>query len=380
MIRQEDREDLLSELESFISSDFSSMDLVNFILDNKLAQDLLRKITYYEYDKELNYINSTDLSTIEFVLGKHHNEFYDPYYGSEDPLMSFRLTKEDIEGCETLDDLREFDNILSHLLDQLELEPLEVDKEELLCKENLEKLVKGKIDCSVDQIYFFEKVSDFFEFNFHYYFRDNNSSWCCKICECDVHEFDTIVDITKYDNICEAFEAYIAYFSNIFRNEYSQNITTTELGCSLFFKYINSSLENNVYNGLNAINQLREFVSKSFLFCWCHLQEDKLKEIDELKRSWLDTMEQHKSTLNSSQRDGYGYNSIVRTIKEAKASEIWSMNKCFHTITDLVAAIEKENKEIEQLREKIHELNVHLKYERSKNEVLEFELMKKMDE
>ena len=229
MIKQEDKEDLLAEIESLITSNFSSEDLVNFILETPLAQKLLRKITFYDYDKELNCINSGDLCDIMDLINTNHMEFYDPLYGSYDTVSSFRLSKADLEDCESIEELREYDNILSHLLEQLDNEPIEIELKDILCKENLEKLVKGKIDCSADQIYYFEKVTDYTEFNFYHYYRENNGSWSCNKCECDVREFDTIVDITKYDNICEAFDAYIAYFYNLFRDEFSQNTITIEI-------------------------------------------------------------------------------------------------------------------------------------------------------
>lgn len=375
MITQKEKDELTAEIECFISSDFTSVDLVNFILGNDLAKKLLRKITYYEYDKELNYIDSADSYDIEYVLNKHHDEFYDPYYGSEDPITAFRLSKEDIEECETIEDLREYDNILSHLVVQLDEEPLEINLEEVLCKDNLDKLVCNRIDCRANQIYFFEEASNYFEFTFHYLYREGDGEWCCNSHECDVRKLDTIIDIDKYDNCCEAFEAYIAFFYNLFREEYCLNTASIEYISGSYLQYIKSSLGKSVYNGLNAIQQLRTFVGNRFLSCWCHLQEDKQKEIDELKGSWFDIMELHRETLDSVQRDGHKL--ISKMIKDAKSSEIWVANRYLHVISDCVTTVENRNEEIEQLKENVHELTVRLNYEKSKNEVLQLELKKK---
>lgn len=120
MFTKEERKSLLNSLAKFIESDFEPIDVVNYIKSNYLAQYALRNYDCCDYSEELDYIDSHSDCDIESILGYSSIEFYDSEYGNSDPLPSFRLSSSDFEERLTMENLGEYDNILSHILYMVE--------------------------------------------------------------------------------------------------------------------------------------------------------------------------------------------------------------------------------------------------------------------
>lgn len=122
----------------------------------------------------------------------------------------------------------------------------------ILSRDRLELLTVGELDFPASQIYYFEAGEDKYSFYFaHYYRRNGWDSNAFK--EFSVYDFDTEIDDVENCDCERAFEKYISVFANMYQN------------CCYG---IPDTLNNEVYNGENAIKQLREYVENVFKEVW----------------------------------------------------------------------------------------------------------------
>lgn len=121
METREEKQRFLKAFDSFFATDFEPIDLVNFVLQHKMAQNLLLEFGCCDYSEEIEFITNNDMYNIESILENSHLAYYDSEYGSQDPIPSFRLCKKDFEECKNHKDVLngDYDNILSHMLDAL---------------------------------------------------------------------------------------------------------------------------------------------------------------------------------------------------------------------------------------------------------------------
>lgn len=95
MLSQRFKDDFLE----LINSDYTALDFILFLKDNDVAQKIISE--YCDIDQAVRFIGSHDESEIKKVLDTPHHEFYDPDFGSMDPLTAFRIrNKKDIENFE----------------------------------------------------------------------------------------------------------------------------------------------------------------------------------------------------------------------------------------------------------------------------------------
>ena len=95
MLSQRFKDDFLE----LINSDYTALDFILFLKDNDVAQKIISE--YCDIDQAVRFIGSHDESEIKKVLDIPHHEFYDPDFGSMDPLTGFRVrNKKNIENFE----------------------------------------------------------------------------------------------------------------------------------------------------------------------------------------------------------------------------------------------------------------------------------------
>jgi len=354
MITQEEKRQFINELFELVRSNFTSYDLVCYIKNNELAQELLRKCDFCDYEEELDNLLKFDDSTIKTILDTPHIEYYDPEYGSMDPLMSFRVSKAEMDGCNTYDDIRECDNILSHLLDQLEAEPIEMDLKDILNRENLEKLSYGEIDCNASQIYYFEPIgSTSGDFYFAHFYRDSGGWDSNAFKEFNINDFDKIIDTDDYNNSHDTFEALIAHFSNLYREHC--------IG-------IPGSIEQEVFNGVEAIARMRDNFEVVFEYVWNRRMKEKYEQLKKDKKNLYSLIEKHsivKTILGY--RDEFVFEC---DFANAGFDEMWLVRKYCETVNLLAIEIEQREKCIEQYQKQVDKLSKNLQIEQARNKSL----------
>lgn len=250
MLTQSEKNEFLKKLRRLVESNFTGVDVCSFVRENKTAQYLLGKVSFTEYERQIDFIVNHDDCEIEEILKTHHMDYHDSDYGSLDPLIEFRINKTDYEDDDenenlSFENLEEHDNVLSHMLLMLNEEDTEIPLSEILNRDNLIKLVDGGYDCQANQIYYFEKL-EFGKFMFTHYFRDKNGWDSCEY----------KMDFSKPK---EFVERYFQGYSN-----------PTEAECCFYYKMENAYREfldkvdsylplyKAVYNGVEAMNIFKE--------------------------------------------------------------------------------------------------------------------------
>lgn len=125
----------VNEFIDLINSNYTSLDFLRFVQDNYEAQTIIAQ-RYDEDDvrKVVWFLESHDDCEIESIIAADHSEYYDPDYGSLDPLSGWRVpNKKEIEDFE--DYLQEGDDPLTWIL-----MAIEGDKEQL--ENNLEEMLE----------------------------------------------------------------------------------------------------------------------------------------------------------------------------------------------------------------------------------------------
>ena len=88
-----------NEFLQLINSNYTCLDFLRFVQDNYEAQTIISR--YYDEDyvrKLVWFLESHDDCEIESILNTNHTEYYDPDYGSSDPLSGYRIgNKKDVE-------------------------------------------------------------------------------------------------------------------------------------------------------------------------------------------------------------------------------------------------------------------------------------------
>lgn len=353
MMTQEEKNEFLQEFDRFMKSDFTSFDLACFIKYDKIAQYLLSEFACYNYKDELENLSMFDESTIKSILNTPHMEYYDPLYGSSDPLISFRISKADMADC-NMKDLHEYDNILSHLIDQLDKEPTKIDLKDVLNRENLEKLKYGEIDVPASQIYYFERKGDQGGFYFEHYFC--NGGWDRNAFpEYDINDFDQRIEIDRYDDWREAFDAYVETFANMYMNHCSG---------------IPDTLDNEVFNGVEAVARLRATFEPVFEEVWKRkrqeLNEKGGKEAEEERNRLYYMLANHPQVLTLPYfRDKKSFDFAFGSADAA------TLRLIFDIVKDLALEIEKRDRYIEQYQKEVETLNKYLRLERAKQKAEE---------
>ena len=123
----------VNEFFDLIDSDYTTLDFLRFVQNNYEAQTIIAQ--HYDEDdvrKVVCFLESHDDCEIESVLNTDPTEYYDPDYGSLDPLSGYRIEdKKDIEDFSEY--LQESDDPLIWIA-----RAIEEDKEEL--ESNLEEM------------------------------------------------------------------------------------------------------------------------------------------------------------------------------------------------------------------------------------------------
>lgn len=248
---QEEKDEFIESVLRFVKSDFTPIDVARFVKRDSLAFSLLKRFDGgVDYNEELEFLKNHSIEDIEALLDVSHSEYYDSEYGSLDSLPSFRLTKECFAECVTIDDVRETDNIISHMLSQLDKELITIPMEKMLNEEYIERLGKS-YDCEANQIYYFKKISE---------------SQCCFLhcyrVEGDCWELDkNNIDISDYKQFrlwlyvgseyCVDVDSVVKEFYHCFEGKYIE--------CQKQYDY-KSKFSEVVFNGEDALKQLMEFV------------------------------------------------------------------------------------------------------------------------
>lgn len=350
MITQEEKEQFLKEFDRLIKSDFTPFDVACFIKYNDLAKELLRKYDCCDYNVALDTLYSLDESIIKEKLDVSHLDYFNTLFGSKDPMIAFCVSKDDLGDCKTYDDIHECDNILSHLLDQLGEESIEINLNDVLSRENLEKLTYGEIDVPAAQIYYFEKKGEQGEFYFEHCYRNGGGWDCDAFSEYDINNFDREIEIDEYDNWKDAFNAYIDYFANKYK---------------YYCKGSPDTLDKEVYNGEEAVAELRATFEPVFEEVWKRkLQEvfgniDKEAEIERNRLYFL--LKDYPQILALSIFRDKEYFDL--SFGSAGAG---TLRAVFSIIKNLAYEIEKKDMCIEQYKEENERLKAYLQLERAK--------------
>lgn len=341
MIKYFDKKRFLRQFNEFYKSNFTSFDLACFISQSPLAQFLLGKSKLHDYSKELDFLTSNDLSKVEAILDTPHIRFFDPLKGSKDPLVSFRVSKADMAKCKIREDIIECDNILGHLLRQLEAEPITCELKDILYVPVLEKLTTGEYDnANVSQIYYFKKTTDSGSFFFGHYYRNGDRWERNAFPDHLINDFDKEIDIDKYDSWREAYDAYIATFVNMYKDH-----------C----KGIPGTLGVEVYNGMEAISQLRATYVHDFEEIWKRKRQAIIdnggREAEEERSRLYFMLKDHPQVLTlPCFRSKESFDLAFRS---ADASTLRTL---FDIIKDLAFEIEKRDKCIEQYKKECERL------------------------
>jgi len=209
----------------------------------------------------------------------------------------------------------------------------ENDLKNILSRENLEKLFYGEFDVPASQIYYFEKKGNHGEFYFEHYFR--NGGWDrSTFPEYDINDFDQRIEIDRYDDWREAFDAYIETFANMYMTHCSG---------------IPDTLDNEVFNGVEAISQLRTTFKPVFEDVWKRKHQEMIekgdKEAEEERERLYLMLANHPHVLTLPYfRDKESFD---LTFGSADAS---MLRLVFDIVKDLAFEIEKRDKYIEQYR------------------------------
>lgn len=125
----------------------------------------------------------------------------------------------------------------------------------ILNRESLRKLTLGELDFQASQIYYFEPGSVDGEFYFVHCYRLAVGGWDCNAFDkFSIYELADVIDVDEFDNCKDALEAYINHFSNLF-----------------IAHLVDEQSFNDVYNGVEAIAQLRKYLEdnyESFEMSW----------------------------------------------------------------------------------------------------------------
>ena len=247
------------------------------------------------------------------------------------------------------------------MLSQLEQEPIQCELKDILSKEKLESLEDGIFDCDASQIYYFEPGKDNFNFYFAHYYRDNYGSWDSNAFkDFNIYDFDKDVYLTESFDYDDAFDAYIRKFANMYQD-----------CCS----GIPDTLNKEVFNGENAIEQLREYVKRVFPEVWNWKQQELIKIEEKEKKEVFSLLQQNPAALKYLHiKDMSDFENDARHFGY---SDLYLLKQHYGEIIALTSEIEKRDKAIEQYQKQVDELNAYLDLERSKNKVLELELKKR---
>lgn len=268
MTKQE-KEDLQDEITNILSGKFDGMDAVRLIRNNPHAERLLKKCSFCDYDEELRFIEEHDDCEIRTVLETPHSEYYDPDYGSLDPLCGFRVHSTKV--IQDPHEIYEYDNLFTHILTMLEEEIIEIPKEEVLTRENLEMLLNGEADCKVDHIYFFDKTGES-SFHWEYYFHNTNGEWDSMDVDVDFTDIEGICDIFNFrsttpgdiaNEFYNYFRNYYTMFPGLAQKKYNDPITEADIfngpeAICLLQNTMNAELRSNIYKISRKIQERRE--------------------------------------------------------------------------------------------------------------------------
>ena len=350
MITQEIKDNFIQNLKALVKSNFTALDVCCFIRDNDMAQYLLRKFPLCEYDEQLNYLECRSDEEIEYVLNTPHSQYYDPDYGSSDPLCGLRIPSKDEyekEGESFLfENLIDYDNVLSHMLFVIENEDVEIPRSEILCRSSLEKLVGGGYDFRARHIYYFETI----EYNSYCFWHcwKSDAGWDYNKWKMDFNDFEGIAReyFAGYDNVRD-IECHFYYD---IETAYMEELNWIEADLPL---------SKAVFNGTEAITQLKQSTRHRLLsMAKAYVNNIRIKSqknhqqiLDAIKYCDaalslfdipIDVIADHLEIENPAQKDRYKdvlttdkFRSIDKTLKE-KDAEIISLKKKLNIILDTI--------------------------------------------
>ena len=240
-----------NEFLQLINSNYTCLDFLRFVQDNYEAQTIISR--YYDEDyvrKLVWFLESHDDCEIESILNTNHTEYYDPDYGSSDPLSGYRIgNKKDVEDFSEY--LKEGDDPLIWIA-----RAIEEDKEEL--ESNLEEMLEFingipsilglRIGVNKHVAYInslLHKVPNTSKYEFPIKF-----SYAIIDCERDKYETDTITSLSIYIpfNICtqELINELYEYISD--NLPYNNHSASYSCDTSDKLTAVNIEITNSLYN------------------------------------------------------------------------------------------------------------------------------------
>ena len=236
---------------------------------------------------------------------------------------------------------------------------MDFDLKDVLNRGNLEKLLRGELDVPAAQIYYFEKKNELGEFYFEHYYR-NGSGWDCNFfSDYDINEFDQEIEIDRYDDCSEAFDAYINRFANMYK-----------MHCDGY----PDTLVNEVFNGEESIAQLREAFEPIFEEVWnrkrMEIFDKEQKELEEERNRLYSMIEKYPQIQKlPCFQDKLSFDRTFQFF-----SDVSTLHIVFDIVKDLAIEIEKRDLYIEQYQEENKRLNALVLLERAKQKIAEKEI------